>query len=114
MVYALTQRAETPSKQLKLNFYEQPSSCKDIIGSFLSKENRNSIYISNFASVVLPTFEEIDEMEMGDKIRAIRRIQMYWAVLKEANFPVDEGRLRKIRSLYAGNVKPLEPCFAQK
>lgn len=114
VVYALTQRAETPSKQLKLNFYEQPSSCKDIIGSFLSKENRNSIYISNFASVVLPTFEEIDEMEMGDKIRAIRRIQMYWAVLKEANFPVDEGRLRKIRSLYAGNVKPLEPCFAQK
>src|SRR5690606_30747513 len=53
-------------------------------------------------------------MEIGDKIRAIRRIQMYWAVIKEANFPVDEGRLRKIRSLYAGNVKPLEPCFAQK
>lgn len=114
VVYALTPRAETPSKQLKLNFYEQPSSCKDIIGSFLSKENRNSIYITNFTSVILPTFEEIDEMDFSDKIRAIRRIQIYWAVLKEANFPVDENRLRRISSLYAGNVKPLEPGYSKK
>ena len=82
-VYALTQRKGTPSRQLKLNFYENPSSCKDILGTFLSKGKRESIYITDFASVVLPTVEEIEDMEMGDKIRAIRRIQMYWAVLHE-------------------------------
>lgn len=113
-VYALTQRTGTPSKLLKLNFYEKPSSCKDILGSFLSKEKRDSIYITDFASVVLPTFEEIDEMDMGDKIRAIRRIQMYWAVLSEANFSVDERRLKQIRSMYAGSVKPLEPHYNDK
>ena len=36
---------------------------------------------------------------------------MYWAVLKEANFPVDEQRLKKL-NLYAGNVKPLEPNYS--
>lgn len=89
-VYALTQRTGTPSKLLKLNFYEKPSSCKDILGTFLSKEKRESIYITDFSSVVLPTFDEIDEMDIGDRIRAIRRIQMYWAVLYEANFTVDD------------------------
>lgn len=105
-VYALTQRTGTPSKLLKLNFYEKPSSCKDILGTFLSKEKRESIYITDFSSVVLPTFDEIDEMDIGDRIRAIRRIQMYWAVLYEANFTVDEKRLKSIKSMYAGNRVP--------
>lgn len=113
-VYALTQRTGTPSKLLKLNFYEKPSSCKDILGTFLSKEKRESIYITDFSSVVLPTFDEIDEMDIGDRIRAIRRIQMYWAVLYEANFTVDEKRLKSIKSMYAGNVKALEPHYSEK
>lgn len=110
-VYALTQRAGTPSKLLKLNFYEKPASCKDILGTFLSKEKRESIYITDFSSVVLPTKEEIEDMDMGDKIRAIRRIQMYWAVLHEANFPVNEARLKQLRWMYAGNTKALEPHY---
>ncbi len=110
-VYALTQRTGTPSKLLKLNFYEKPASCKDILGTFLSKEKRESIYITDFSSVVLPTKEEIEDMDMGDKIRAIRRIQMYWAVLHEANFPVSESRLKQLRWMYAGSIKPLEPHY---
>ncbi|MBP3238680.1 MAG: DUF87 domain-containing protein [Lachnospiraceae bacterium] len=112
-VYALTQRTGTPSKQLKLNFYENASACKDIIGALLSNEKRDSMYITDFASVVLPTFEEIDDMDMGDKIRAIRRIQMYWAVLKEAGFAANEGGLNKLK-LYAGAVRPLEPHYSEK
>lgn len=114
-VYALTPRTGTPSKLLKLNFYENPSACKDILGTFLSKEKRDSIYITNFSSVVLPTVEEMEEMDMGDKIRAIRRIQMYWSVLHEANFPVNENRLKQLRWMYAGsNVKALEPHYSEK
>lgn len=109
-VYALTQRPGTDSKQLKLNFYENPGSCKDILGNFLINDKRASMYITNFASVILPTFEEIGEMEIGDKIRAIRKIQIYWAILYEANFQVNEGRLKVLR-LNAGSVKPLEPHF---
>lgn len=113
-VYALTPRTGTPSKLLKLNFYEKPSSCKDILGTFLSKEKRDSIYITNFSSVVLPTMEEIEDMDMGDKIRAIRRIQMYWSVLYEANFPVNENRLKQLRWMYAGSIKALEPHYSEK
>lgn len=110
-VYALTKRKDTPSEQLKLNFYENASTCKDIIGSLLSQEKRDSMYITNFASVVLPSPEEIDDMDMGDKIRAIRRIQMYWAVLSEAGFKANESKLKQLRHMYAGVVKPLEPHY---
>lgn len=111
-VYALTRREGTISKELKLNFYENPSSCKEILGTFLSNENRNSIYITDFVSVVLPSIEEINEMEIGDKIRAIRKLQMYWIILKEANFPVNESRLNGL-GLYAGSVKALEPNYSK-
>lgn len=113
-VYALTQRGGTPSKQLKLNFYENPSSCKDILGSFLTKDKRESFYITDFASVILPTKEEIEEMDMGDKIRAIRRIQMYWAVLYEANFPVNENALKNLKWMRAGKSSALEPHYSDK
>lgn len=113
-VYALTPRTGTPSKLLKLNFYENPSICKDILGTFLSKEKRDSIYITDFSSVVLPTIEEMEDMDMGDKIRAIRRIQMYWSVLHEAKFPVDENRLKQLKWMYAGNTKALEPHYSEK
>ena len=39
---------------------------------------------------------------------------MYWAVLSEANFPVNEGRLKSIKSMYAGSVKALEPHYSEK
>lgn len=113
-VYALTQRGGTPSKQLKLNFYENPSSCKDIIGTFLNKDKRESVYITDFASVTLPTEEEIEEMEMGDKIRAIRRIQMYWSVLYEANFSVDEKKLKNLKWMRAGKTSALAPHYGDK
>lgn len=113
-VYALTQREGTPSKLLKLNFYEKPSTCKDILGTLLNKAKRESIYITDFISVVLPTQDEIDEMDISDKIRAIRRIQMYWAVLHEANFSAREDRLKQIRWMNAGAVKPLEPHYSEK
>lgn len=113
-VYALTPRGGTPSKQLKLNFYENPSSCKDILGTFLNKDKRESVYITDFASVVLPTEEEIEEMEIGDKIRSIRRIQMYWAVLHEANFPVSEKALASLKWMRAGKISALAPHYSDK
>lgn len=110
-VYALTPRAETPSKQLKLNFYENPDTCKDILSGFLKEDNKNSNYINNFSSVTLPSFEGIKTIsDNGDKTRAIRRIQIYWAILFEAGFKADEKRL-KASGLVCNYTKPLEPHF---
>ena len=110
-VYALTTRPNTPSRPLKLNFYENASSCKDILGTLLSNAGRNSIYVTAFASVVLPTPEEMNEMEINKKIHAIRRIQIYWAILHEAGFSADENKLKTLRYMNSNNVKALDPHF---
>lgn len=113
-VYALTPRENTPSKQLKLNFYENASSCKDILGTLLSNAKRDSIYVTAFASVVLPTPEEMDEMDVREKNHAIRRIQIYWAILHEAGFSADETKLKNLRYMNAPEVKALDPHFNDK
>ncbi len=113
-VYALTQRPGTPSKLLKLNFYENASACKDILGTLLSNAGRSAIYVTAFASVILPTPEEINNMDVREKIHAIRRIQIYWAILKEAGFSVNESKLKSLGYMYTSSVKALEPHFNEE
>lgn len=110
-VYALTPRPNTPSKQLKLNFYENASSCKEILGTLLSNAGRSSIYVTAFASIVLPAPEEIEEMDMREKIHAIRRIQIYWAILREAGFSANESKLKTLPYMNTNSVKALDPHF---
>lgn len=107
-VYALTQRPNTPSKPLRLNFYEQPESCIEVLGSLLTQDNKSSNYIRSFASVKLPSIESVGLLEDGDKTRPIRKIQMYWAILKKAGFVADEARLKRkgLTSKYARHFDP--------
>ena len=98
-VYALNPKPSTPSEPLKLNFYEQPESSHRIIGSLLAQSDRTSAYIQSFTSVELPSIDEVKRLpstgeSAGDRIRAIRKIQMFWAILKKAGYEVDESRLR--------------------
>lgn len=109
-VYALTQRQSTPSKPLRLNFYEQPESCIEILGSLLSQDKKSSNYIRSFASVKLPSIESIGSLPEGEKARPIRKIQMYWAILKKAGFVADEDRLRT-KGLVARHTKHFDPHF---
>ena len=96
-VYALNQRPETPSKPLKLNFYEQPDSCIRILRSLLAQDNRDSIYIENFASLELPNISDIPEIDdTGERIRAVRKVQMYWAILHKAGYASDPRALRAL------------------
>lgn len=109
-VYALTNRSGTPSQPLRLNFYEQPESIIGVLGSMLELDNRNSNYIRSFTSVKLPSIESIASMQESDKCRAIRKIQMFWAILKKAGFPADEARLRA-KGLTSRNAKNFDPHF---
>jgi hypothetical protein len=94
-VYALTPRSATPSKPLKLNFYEQPDSCIQILRSLLEPLHRGTQYISSFYSAQLPNIDDIKRLNPGSqRTRAIRKIQIYWAILKKAGFQADENRLR--------------------
>jgi hypothetical protein len=109
-VFALTQRSETPSKPLRLNFYEQPDSCIEILASMLREDNKSSNYVRSFASVKLPAIEDIGGLPDGEKSRPIRKIQMYWAILHKAGFAADESRL-KGKGLTSMHVKNFDCHF---
>lgn len=109
-VYALTKRAATPSKPLRLNFYEKPESCIEIIASMLDQDNKMSNYVRSFANVKLPSIESIATMGPDEKTRPIRKIQMYWAILNKAGFQADEARLRA-KGLTSRNTKHFDPHF---
>src|SRR6185437_2492427 len=83
-VYALTQRPNTPSKPLRLNFYEQPDQCIKILASMLAQDSKTSNYILSFSGVNLASLEEIVALAEGDRTRPIRKVQMYWAILHKA------------------------------
>jgi hypothetical protein len=109
-VYALTTRPNTPSKPLRLNFYEQPESCIEILASLLQQDNKTSNYIRSFANVKLPSIESIGGLSDGEKSRPIRKIQMYWAILKKAGFDADEAKLRA-KGLIGSQTKHFDPHF---
>lgn len=109
-VYALTKRAATPSKPLRLNFYEKPESCIEIIASMLEQDNKMSNYVRSFANVKLPSIESIATLGPDEKTRPIRKIQLYWAILNKAGFQADEVRLRA-KGLTSRNTKHFDPHF---
>ncbi|MDX9814237.1 MAG: DUF87 domain-containing protein [Sulfurimonadaceae bacterium] len=111
-VYALTKRENTPSKPLKLNFYEQPGSSIQILSTLLEEDGRTSQYIKNFSSVELSNIDEIKSIkdDFSKKIRAIRKILIYWAILSKAGFLADESRLKKL-NLSQGSIKDFNPNY---
>lgn len=109
-VYALTKRDATPSKPLRLNFYEQPESGIEILASMLDADNKTSNYIRSFSNVKLPSVESIQSVGMDERTRPIRKIQFYWAILKKAGFSADEKRLRGL-NLKARHTKDFDPHF---
>jgi hypothetical protein len=116
IVYALNQRQGTPSNPLKLNFYEQPDSCITILRSLLEQNNQAAQYVRSFSSVELPNIQDVLQLPAGgSKNRAIRKIQIYWAILNKAGFACDLGRLRSLR-LSAGSRGPshFDPHFTQQ
>jgi len=110
-VYALTPKAATPSKPLKLNFYEQPDSSHRILGGLLRDDGRLSGYIASFASVELLPIDAVRSIPPGsDQVRALRRLQMFWAILKKAAYQVDEPQLAALAPV-GRNTTRFNPGF---
>ena len=95
VVYALTKKESTPSKPLKIDFYQHPDNGHRILGTLLREAGRSSIYIDRFLSVDVPSFSQLKEIEPGDKLRAERKILLYWAILNKAGFTANESQLSK-------------------
>lgn len=112
VVYALEKKDGTDSKELKINFYESPKESHKIIRTLLREAGRDSIYIDRFLSVDIPSIEKLQDLDVGDKKRAVRKIQIYWAILKKAGFIADENKLKsRIPFGEAFNEKAMETIF---
>lgn len=110
-VYALTRREGTPSRPLRLNFFEQPAACLEVLGSMLAQDNKMSNYIRSFAGVTLPDLSELPGMNESDKSKAVRKIQMYWAILHKAGFAANESRLRRMNLIATRYVQHFDCHF---
>jgi len=101
-VYALAPKSSTPSKPLKLDFYEHPDRSHRVISNLLASENRTSIYVQSFRSIELPAIENLSSLPRDKELRARRKILMYWAILHKAGFVADEGKLKRLISIDPG------------
>ena len=114
IVYALTKKEKTPSKELKIDFYEHPNSSHKIIRTLLKEDGRNSVYIERFLSVDIPAIEKLKEMDEGGKRRSKLKIIIYWAILKKAGFNVNESKLKNIIDFsWKFNDKAMEKIFGK-
>jgi hypothetical protein len=110
-VYALTARSSTPSKSLRFNFYDQPSEAIKVISSFLSSQRSLAQYVRSFMQASLPDREEFDTLPSNEKVRALRRVQIFWAILHKAGFVADEEAIRNAR-WNAGRIRDFNPGFS--
>ncbi|MGP8049598.1 MAG: ATP-binding protein [Desulfobaccales bacterium] len=103
-VYALTPKPSTPSKPLKLNFYEFPDRSHQVLGSLLVGEGRSSIYVKDFIGAEIPSLQSLASLPANELLRAKRRILMYWSILMKGGFAIDEGKL-------TNGIKGIDPKY---
>jgi hypothetical protein len=112
-VYALTQRSSTPSEPLRLNFYEQPQSCMGVIQDYLNDSPLGqSGYIRSFTSASIPSVEETLALPQNERVRNIRKIQIFWAILNKAGFAKNESSLRGLGLRANPNTHNFNPGFS--
>lgn len=119
-VYALTPKDGTPSEPLKLNFYEQPGRSHRILGNLLKTYGRDSaIYVQSFIGADIPSLDELKEIQQKDKgegVRAKRRVLMYWAILKEAGYEINEKEFTEklVKEWGFSHGHPFDPRYNQE
>ncbi len=95
VVYAITQKEGTLSIPLKLNFYAFPSLSHQILGELLKNDRKDtSNYVRSFISADVPSLEEYDKAERGERVRLKRKLLMYWIILKNAGFEISDEELK--------------------
>lgn len=112
VVYALTKKDTTDSKQLKLNFYDQAASAKNVLEGLLEQDNKTAIYVKAFTSAELSTIQEIPAIEsMRDKATSVRKLQAFWSILFDAGYAVDETSLKAVAPWATQYVNGFNPGF---
>ena len=94
VVYSICPKPNSSARVLKSNFYLNPSQAMSVFKETLT--DSKATYISAFLAVPVPSLEELKSLPYGsERIRGIRRVQMFWAALFKAGFRADESALEK-------------------
>lgn len=92
VVYSVVPKPGSGARVLKSNFYQNPSQAMTVFAENLS--DSKATYVKAFLATPIPSLEEIRSLPHGgERIRGMRRIQMFWVALYKAGFQVDESRL---------------------
>ncbi|HVP96752.1 ATP-binding protein [Methanoregula sp.] len=112
-VFSFRPRPNIGAHVLKINFYEHTERSHSILIDLLNIDQRNSVYIKGFTSTDIPSIESLGTItDYGDKVRAQRRILIYWAILAEAGFAANEESLkRKLHKINRNANSTFDPCL---
>ena len=99
----------TPSRPLRLNFYEQPAELRSLFWqAFSNRTSRAPITSAVSRTLGCHLWRRSRALPPDERVRPIRKVQMYWAILKKAGFPADEARLKAL-GLTSKNTKHFDP-----
>lgn len=109
IVYSLNNKNnDNKNKELKINFYNNPSQSLSILKDFIINKNGTlSKYIEAFLNVPLidslDTLNELkqDNSRRSEYLRAKRKVLIYWAVLFKCKYSFNDDLIKKI-----GNISP--------
>lgn len=111
VVYSILPKPGSGARVLRSNFYLCPQQAMTVLADALADNKAN--YVTAFRSVPIPSLEELRAMaQSGDRIRAIRRVQMFWAALHKAGYPADEAMLEASAPKQGTSV--FDPCFSRE
>lgn len=109
VVYSVCPKPGSSARVLKSNFYLSPSQAMSVFTDVLT--DSKATYISAFLAAPIPSLEELKALPTGgDRVRGIRRVQMFWTALYKAGFPAAEAQLEKYASKIGSSV--FDPGFS--
>lgn len=112
VVYSVNAVPGGPDKLLRFNFYQTPVAAMSIFKGRIAENG--STYVNAFLAADLLSIDEITHLAPGsDRVRAVRRLQFFWAILHLAGFPADENALEKLHTKLPKCKSVFDPCFSR-
>src|SRR5215211_1269740 len=85
----------------------QNSICqKKVLVDLLQRDRRTAIYVGSFSAVEILSLDELENLDVNERIRAARKILMYWAILSKAGYDVNERDLPQLVPQAPGRFRP--------
>jgi hypothetical protein len=79
-------------KELKINFFENAKNGMQILKDLLYQNGEDAHYVKSFSNLEISNPEEIKNYAKDVRLRPLRKLLFYWAILVKAGFQIDENK----------------------